>query len=270
MCCADEPLKLILLVPASKVPLLVQLPPIVCVYEPASKLLVRLTFPAMINAPVAVFTPAPLKMMLLKLLAPMLPAPGPLKSMVDPVAVNVPLLVQLPPTVCVKEPAVKLPVMLTFPAMDKAPVAVFTPDPLMVRLLKLQELIFAVPVPVKLTVELFGVKVPFFVQLPLTLKVFVPLMVRDAPGSMVRLRQTADAPMTGWFAGADGIVTSVVAVGTPAHQLAMSCQSLLAVPSHVPAMQLVLLFRIPVVPVPNQVRLLKVAAEVFPPHDPVP
>ncbi len=77
-----------------KIPLLDQLPPIVWVNAPAVKLLVIPTFPAMLNAPVAVLVPAPLKVMLLKVLVPILPAPLPLKSIVLPVAVNVPLFVQ--------------------------------------------------------------------------------------------------------------------------------------------------------------------------------
>ena len=93
-----------------------------------------LTLPAIAKAPVAVFAPEPLKLILLKLPVPILAAPDPLRSMVELVAVNVPLFVQLPPTVWVKEPAVKLLVMLTFPAIISAPVAVLVPAPLKVIL----------------------------------------------------------------------------------------------------------------------------------------
>ena len=57
-----------------------------------------LTFPAIVSTPVAVFVPAPLNVMLLKVLAPIFAAPEPLKLIVEPVAVNVPVFVQLPPT----------------------------------------------------------------------------------------------------------------------------------------------------------------------------
>ncbi|MEI8086770.1 MAG: hypothetical protein WCG93_11200, partial [Paludibacter sp.] len=65
--------------------------------------------PAMLNAPVALFTPALANDTLLKLLAPMLcEALLLLKLMVEPVSVNVPLLVQLPATLCVNAPPVKV------------------------------------------------------------------------------------------------------------------------------------------------------------------
>ena len=195
---APEPLKSMVDPVAANVPLLVQLPPTVWVNDPAVKLLVMLTFPATASAPAAVFTPAPLNVTLLKLPAPMLPVPEPLKSMVEPAAVNVPLFVQFPPTVWVKEPGVKLLEMLTLPAIVKIPVAVLVPEPLNVTLLKLQAPILAVPDPVKSTVELFAVKVPLFVQLPETVSVFDPVMVSEAPDSIVILLHTAPVvPMEG-------------------------------------------------------------------------
>ena len=60
---------------------------------------VRLKFPEAVMFPVAFLVPAPLMMIWLKLLAPIVLAEAPLKSIVEPVAVKVPLLVQFPPTV---------------------------------------------------------------------------------------------------------------------------------------------------------------------------
>lgn len=78
-----------------------KLPATVCVKDPAVKLFARLMLPAMVNAPVAVFIPAPLKVTFWKLPAPILAATAPLKSIVEPVAVKVPVFVQSPLTVCV-------------------------------------------------------------------------------------------------------------------------------------------------------------------------
>ena len=66
---------------------------------PAVKLFEIATFPATDNVPVAVFVPAPLKVILLKLLEPIVPLSAPLNSIVEPVAVKVPEFVQLPATV---------------------------------------------------------------------------------------------------------------------------------------------------------------------------
>ena len=67
---------------------------------------VRLKSPSASIVPVAVFVPVPLIVILLKLLAPIALAEAPLKLIVEPVAVKVPLLVQFPLTVWVKAPPV--------------------------------------------------------------------------------------------------------------------------------------------------------------------
>ena len=67
-----------------------------------------LKFPSTEIVPVAVLLPAPLILILLKLLALIVLAASPLKLIVDPVAINVPLFIQLPFIECVKAPAVKV------------------------------------------------------------------------------------------------------------------------------------------------------------------
>jgi hypothetical protein len=117
---------------------------------------VRLKFPEAVIVPVAVLIPVPLMVRWLKLLAPIVLADPPLKLIVDPVEVNVPLFVQFPPTVCVNapplnvvpEPIVKLPVTANvakavaeevpdrekFPYIARAePGSVFVPLPLRIR-----------------------------------------------------------------------------------------------------------------------------------------
>ena len=125
-------------------------------------------FPTIDNIPVADLLPLPLKIILLKLLALIFPAPLPLKSIVEEVWVNVPLLLQFPPTVCVKAPAVKLFVMFTLPVIANIPVAVLAPAPLKLILLKLLAPILAEAEPLKSIVELPAVNVPDFVQFPPT------------------------------------------------------------------------------------------------------
>ena len=90
-------------------------------------------------------------------------------------------------------------VMLRFPLIDMLFCRVAEPVLLMVRLLKV---VVVVPpmvwlVPLKVTVEVPGVKVPLLVKFPLTVSVLVPVMDNVAPLFMVRFRQTAAAPMTG-------------------------------------------------------------------------
>ena len=168
---APEPSKSIVEPVAVKLPHFVQFPPTVCVYAPAVKFPVMFTFPAMLKIPVAVLVPAPLKVILLKLLAPILPTPEPLKSIVEPVEVKAPpLFVQLPPTVWVKEPATKVPVViLTFPVIESTPVAVWVLVGLKVILLKFDAPMF--PLPLKAIVEAPWVNVPLLVQLPETVNV---------------------------------------------------------------------------------------------------
>ena len=65
-------------------------------------------------------------------------------------------------------------------------------------------------------------------------------MERLAPLCMVMLLQLPPAePITGWFAGEEGIVTSVVEVGTePLHQLVVVFQSVLVLPNHIALVEL--------------------------------
>ena len=88
-------------------------------------------------------------------------------------------------------------VWVKFPETVIDPVAILVPVPLMVILLKLLALILLVPEPLKITLLELGVKVPLFVQFPLTVKVFEPVIVSDAPEFIVMLLQTAVAPITG-------------------------------------------------------------------------
>ena len=89
-------------------------------------------------------------------------------------------------------------------------------------------------VPLKLIVPVFELKVPLFVQLPLTDKVFV-LPVSVAPLLMVMFRHTLpETPTVGAKVVPVGIMISVVEVGTPPHQLEAVFQSVLVEPIHVP------------------------------------
>ena len=118
-------------------------------------------------------------------------------------------------------------------------VNVTTPELDMVRLLKvvLLPLIVCV-VPLKFTVLEFAVNDPLFNQLPLTVRALLSVMARVAPELMVRLLQTAAAPITGWFPP-DGITTFVEAFGiVPSHQFVAVFQSVLAEPFQLPAIQL--------------------------------
>jgi hypothetical protein len=75
------------------------------------------------------------------------------------------------------------------------------------------------PEELKNMVLLFATSVPVFVQLPLTVKSFVPVIVSVAPVFIVMLLQTAPvAPMVGENGAPEEIVTLSVAVGTaPPH-----------------------------------------------------
>ena len=82
-----------------------------------------------------------------------------------------------------------------------------------------------------------GTKVPLLVQLPNTLNVLAPFIVKEAPEAMVMDLQIAPAaPTIGNLppTGKVGICTSVFAVGMPPHQLLAVFQSVLVIPSHSP------------------------------------
>jgi len=103
--------------------------------------------------------------------------------------------------------------------------------------------------PLKVTVLVLAVNVPpLFVQLPLTAKLYAPPIVNMALLLIViLLHNPPAAPMVGWFPP-DGMVTFVVAVGIPPHQLEALFQSVLVVPSQVPGLHEVeLTLTIPVV-----------------------
>ena len=51
--------------------------------------------------------------------------------------------------------------------------------------------------PATVSVPALAVKVPLFVQFPLTVKLFDPVMDSDAVDAMVRFRQAAAEPMAG-------------------------------------------------------------------------
>ena len=89
-----------------------------------------------------------------------------------------------------------------------------------------------VGVPHKLTAPL-TVTVPDAVSVALFKE--VALIVRDAPVLMVRLLHVPEIPeRTGWFTGAEGIVTLSDAKGTPTgDQLVDTFQAVLVVPVHV-------------------------------------
>jgi hypothetical protein len=78
-----------------------------------------------------------------------------------------PLFVQLPATVCEKSPALKLLEISTLPLITRLPSAVLAPAPENVRLLKVLGSMVAKLAPMKLIVEVPGVKVPDLIQLPL-------------------------------------------------------------------------------------------------------
>ena len=94
------------------------------------------------------------------------------------------------------------------------------------------------PVPLKITLLVLKVKAPLLVQLPATVRVFDPVIVNAVPLCIVIFRHTAPARVIeGLFrisALKEGIKTSVVAVGTPPHQLPASFQAELFAPVQVP------------------------------------
>ena len=94
---------------------------------------------------------------------------------------------------------VAVPVMESIPLTAGTVVRVLTPDVERVRLLKVVALPLNVDVvPLKVTVLVLAVNVPLFVQLPLTARVFDPVIVSDAPEAMEILLHTAPVvPMEG-------------------------------------------------------------------------
>ena len=95
--------------------------------------------------------------------------------------------------------------------------------------------------PLNVTVLAFAVKVPLFVQLPLTVKLYEPPIdiANVAPELIVMLLQTPPAePMLGELGVPEGIVTLVDEIGTVAQpQFDGVFQSVLVVPSHIPDKQ---------------------------------
>lgn len=125
--------------------------------------------------------------------------------------------------------------------------------------------------PIKETVlAASAVNVPVLMKVPETVKVLDTLMVKDALPPIVILRHEPLAELiTGWCGAVDEMETSVVLVGIPLHQLLGSFQSVLVVPSQVPAVQPVLTLIMPVFAATNHVSFLFVANEPVLPHEPV-
>src|SRR5678815_3796503 len=89
--------------------------------------------------------------------------------------------------------------------------------------------------PLRITMPVAPLSVPLFVQSPLTVNVFAPVIVSVAPELMVILLQAAAAEMVGAKGVPARIVTLSAEVGTtPLHQLEPSNQSILVVPIHEP------------------------------------
>jgi hypothetical protein len=86
-------------------------------------------------------------------------------------------------------------------------------------------------------VLVFALNVPLLLQLPLTVNVFVPVIVKLAPELIEILLHTAPAAfILGKFETPEGIVTLSDDVGTvPLHQLEAVNQSVLVVPVQEPA-----------------------------------
>ena len=110
---------------------------------------------------------------------PVVWAPVPVKATVPLLCVKVPLLLQFPVIFIVAEVGpVSVPVMVML-------LKVLAPEPLMVV------------VPSKITVPVFGVKVPLLTKLAETVNELEPLTVTVAPFSIVMLLQKAAAMITG-------------------------------------------------------------------------
>ena len=79
-----------------------------------------------------------------------------------------------------------------------------------------------------------AVSVPLLTKLPLISSVkLAPAMVTVAPVLMVKSLQTADPVLiVGILGTPELMITSVVDVGTPLHQLAALCQFVSVAPSH--------------------------------------
>lgn len=113
----------------------------------------------------------------------------------------------IPPSISEFAKDVKFPRLMVTPvAMDRFALMVIVVAKVFVPLFERTKLLKRVEtdpptdcvVPLKVTVLVFAVNVPLFDQFPLTVKVFDPVMVKDAPLLMVRLRLNPPAePMTG-------------------------------------------------------------------------
>jgi len=101
-------------------------------------------------------------------------------------------------------------------------------------------------VPLKMTVLVFLVNVPLFVQFPLTVRVLDPVIINVELELMVILLQSPPAvPIVGFLVTL-GITTFVEVVGTPPHQFDAVFQSVLVVPVQVPGVHAVPTVRTPV------------------------
>ena len=122
----------------------------------------------------------------------------------NPAAVNAAALVpsptsRFPPmTKFATVAAVTVPLIVRSPLIEVPVLRVFAPDPVSVRLLKaLVPVMVWEAAPLKITVPVFaGTLPPPFVQLPLTVRVFAPI-VSEPPELIVMLLQKAAAPITG-------------------------------------------------------------------------
>ena len=89
--------------------------------------------------------------------------------------------------------------------------------------------------PLNVTVLEFAVKDPLFVQLPLTVREFAPIIV-SVPVIVILLHKPPAAPMLGEKVVPEGIITLVDEVGTELPlQFAGVFQSILVPPCHEPA-----------------------------------
>jgi len=89
------------------------------------------------------------------------------------------------------------------------------------------------------TVLVLGISVPpLLVQLPLTPKVFAPLIVKVAPLPSEMFLQTAAALIVGWLGTPVEMKTSIAAVGMVLlHQLVVVFQLVLVAPVQIPLAQ---------------------------------
>lgn len=121
--------KMKVLVFAKSDPVFVKLPLKVWVKELAEKVPETTKFPEMFKLPLAVLSPEPEIVRLLKLLELRKVAKLPFKWMVDVPGEKVPVLEKFPEMKWVKDPAAKDPLKVKFPVRLKLPVADFRPSP---------------------------------------------------------------------------------------------------------------------------------------------